>query len=725
MTIGMRTCRHGMLIVLVGAVLLLPRPAFAQVVQQGPKLVSTECRGCFRYEGWSVSISGDGNTAVVGSLVEEDVVVWVRSGGVWSLQGPRLVGPAIGNLGAALAISADGNTIIAGAPNADEGAGAAVIWTRTAGVWTQQGSKLLGSGAIGKAAQGASVSISADGNTAIVGGPGDNAPGFSGAVWVWTRTGGMWTQQGPKLVGSGAIGNASQGVSVSISADGNTAVVGGPSDNPPADDCCSGGVGAAWIWTRSGGAWTQQGPRLVGSGAVGSSWQGESVSLSADGNTAIVGGPSDNLSSDRTSVEGAAWVWQRSGGVWSQQGGKLLGSGAVGGASQGSSVSLSADGNTAIIGGPDDGGGYGAAWLWTKSGDTWTQRGAKFVGTGAAGGAAQGRSVSLSGDGTTVIVGGPFDDIGDPGGPGAAWVFVALPSPVSPLPDMDGDGTADLALWRGSTGRWLWLTTASGFNSATAGSRQWGNQDLGDLPLTGDIDGDGIADLMVWRASTGTWFWLTSSTGFNYAGQGQKQWGATGDIPIAADIDGDGRVDLVVWRPSTGTWFWLTSSSGYNYASAGSRQWGNTNLGDVPLAGHFDGDGKADLAIWRASTGTWYWLTSSSGYNYASAGSQQWGNLALGDVPLLADFDGDRKADLGVWRASTGTWYWLRSSSAYAHAAAGSVQWGNASLGDTPLVGDIDGDGRTDPAVWRASTGTWFWLTSSSGYATQRLKQWP
>src|SRR5712691_9773394 len=144
-----------------------------------------------------------------------------------------------------------------------------------------------------------------------------------------------FTQPGPKLVGTGAVGSADQGWSVSLSADGTTALVGGPEDN--------GYVGAAWVWTRNGGVWTQQGLKLVGTGAVGSAEQGSSVSLSADGNTALVGGYSDN------GQAGAAWVWTRSGGVWTQQGPKLVGSGAVGGASQGSSVSLSADGSTALV----------------------------------------------------------------------------------------------------------------------------------------------------------------------------------------------------------------------------------------------------------------------------------------------------------------------------------------------------------------------------------------
>jgi len=80
------------------------------------------------------------------------------------------------------------------------------------------------------ARQGASVALSADGNTAMVGGWSDHDR--TGAVWVFTRSRGIWSQQGKKLVGSGAVGAASQGMSLALSADGNTALIGGPSDNP-------------------------------------------------------------------------------------------------------------------------------------------------------------------------------------------------------------------------------------------------------------------------------------------------------------------------------------------------------------------------------------------------------------------------------------------------------------------------------------------------------------
>jgi hypothetical protein len=155
----------------------------------------------------------------------------------------------------------------------------------------QQGPKLVGTGAVGSAFQGVSVSLSGDGNTVIVGGYGDNSN--TGAAWVFTQSGGVWTQQGNKLVGTGVVGSvALQGASVGLSADGNTAIVGGYIDNS--------GTGAAWAYNRSNGIWTQQGTKLVGTGAVGIAGQGYSVALSADGNTAIVGGyGSDNSNTGR------------------------------------------------------------------------------------------------------------------------------------------------------------------------------------------------------------------------------------------------------------------------------------------------------------------------------------------------------------------------------------------------------------------------------------------
>jgi hypothetical protein len=395
-----------------------------------------------------------------------------------------------------------------------------------------QRDKLVGTGAVGAAQQGHSVALSADGNTAIVGAPDDNSS--LGAALVFVRTGAVWTQQGSKLIGSGAVVGPSgvrQGVSVALSADGNTAIVGGPRD---AVDPVSGFAGAAWVFTRSGGVWTQQGGKLVGSGATRNAIQGTSVALSADGNTAVVGGMEETGGSVFSAVawvftrvgrgvdparqqagrQQSAWsarakrlpcalrrrqhahhgrrgrqrlrrsgvgvcplgrrvdparrqagrhrhAWKRqsrrlrravrgrqhrpcgragrrgrhrrrrrrgvgftrAGGVWTQQGSKLVGSGGVPtpifGVAQGFSVALSADGNTAMVGGPIDNGRVGATWVFLRKAGVWTQQGNKLIGIGAAGNAQQGWSVALSGDGNTAIVGGPIDN----GNAGAVWVF--------------------------------------------------------------------------------------------------------------------------------------------------------------------------------------------------------------------------------------------------------------------------------------------------------------
>jgi hypothetical protein len=249
-----------------------------------------------------------------------------------------------------------------------------------------------------------SVALSADGNTAIVGG------WRAEAAWVFTRSDGVWMQQGEKLVGTGAVGRARQGTSVALSADGNTAIVGGWSD--------SGSTGSTWVFTRSGGVWTQQGKKLVGSGAVGSARQGMSVALSADGNTAIVGGPDDNPW-DRSvpfglGAAGAAWVFSRNAGIWTQQGNKLVSKDSMGSARLGTSVALSADGNTAIVGGLADDRGVSAALVFARRGDHWTQD-KRLVGAGAIAVS----SVALSGDGSIVMVGASNVS----GGVGATWVF--------------------------------------------------------------------------------------------------------------------------------------------------------------------------------------------------------------------------------------------------------------------------------------------------------------
>lgn len=333
-------------------------------------------------------------------------------------QGPKLTASDESGAGSfgVVALSADGRIALIGGSGDDNGAGAAWIFTRSGSTWSQLGSKLTPSGESGPRSFGRSLALSADGGTAAIAGFGDDG---AGAMWIFIRVGSSWTQTA-KLIPNDAIGQSSFGVRLALSDDGTTLLV-GPD---------GGGVGAAWVFTRSGSTWKQQGQKLTANDERDAGAFGGGVALSANGDAALIGAEHDD------NDIGAAWIFTRAGSTWSQRGSKLAATGEMGNAYFGKTVALSADGTLALIGGHVDNAEAGAAWVFTRTGTAWIQQGSKLTGSGEIGAGAFGFKLALSADGDTALIGGTDDNQSV----GAVWAF-ANPTNASRFVATAANGT--------------------------------------------------------------------------------------------------------------------------------------------------------------------------------------------------------------------------------------------------------------------------------------------
>jgi hypothetical protein len=452
-----------------------------------------------------IALSGDGNTLAVGAPLESSaakgingkgasdpglssgaVYVYARSGAGWAQQAyVKASNPgADDQFGYGVGLSADGNTLVVSAPWEDSGAtgvngnqddnsvqnsGAVYVFSRTGSTWSQQAYlKASNTGEKDEGDQfGYSVAVSGDGNTLAVGAIGedsaatgingnqkDNSAAGSGAAYVFTRSGNTWSQQA-YVKSSTAARNALFGYSLSLSANGDTLAAGAFDEDR--------GLGALYVFTRAGGAWSQQARVQAKEGDRGDS-MGCWVAISNDGNTIAAGaldedtltpginvvksGDSGIVDAPDDTSAGAAYVFVRSGTTWTEQA-NFKASNVGRDDWFGVRLALSGDGNTLAVGAPnedsaakgingkqddDSADGAGAVYLFTRTGSTWKQdyyvKGSnteKFDEFGSA--------MALSRDGRTMAVGAHFESGGSKGvngneadrsvpHSGAAYVFV-------------------------------------------------------------------------------------------------------------------------------------------------------------------------------------------------------------------------------------------------------------------------------------------------------------
>lgn len=272
--------------------------------------------------------------------------------------------------------------------------------------------------------------------------------------------------------------------------------------------------------------------------------------------------------------------------------------------------------------------------------------------------------------------------------------------------DFDGDGRTDFSVLRFPTAAPPATSQITYYNmNSTTGFQavQWGDANT-DFPTPGDYDGDFKDDFCLYRnTATGAqaYFLILRSSDFVFQ---QVTWGIGGDIAIARDYDGDGRTDPATYRPATvaggQSFFYILQSSGTPlYIPWGTAGANPTQDKDVPIPADYDGDGKFDVAVYRAGalapSNTYIIRRSSDG----GVTYRQWGDFTT-DYVLPGDYDGDGKADYAVARTGAAssspiTWIILKSSD-------GQVRYQTFGItSDTPVQGDYDGDGRTDLAVYR------------------------
>jgi hypothetical protein len=419
------------------------------------------------------------------------VYVFARVAGAWSQQAYiKASNAGAGDaFGIAVALSSNGDTLAVGARseassltgvipgmvdettagNAASNSGAVYVFTRNAGAWSQQ-AYVKASNAGVNGFFGNAVALSGDGDTLAVGAtfessaatgiggnqvyscsaPTANCASFSGAVYVFTRSAGSWSQQA-YVKASNTGGSDVFGSAVALSGDGNTLAVGAPREDSAAsgidgtqtENCslapfvnCAQDSGAAYVFSRSAGTWSQQ-AYVKASNTGSNDFFGSAVALSGDGDTLAVGaqledgtlpgvtpGAVNEVTAGNAAVNsGAVYVFARSAGLWSQQA-YVKATNAQGGDQFGTSVALSADGNSLAVGAPfEDGSGAGidspfdefaadagAVYVYARSAGAWSPQAYVKTPSNAGDPDRFGFSVALDGSGNTLAVGAHFED---------------------------------------------------------------------------------------------------------------------------------------------------------------------------------------------------------------------------------------------------------------------------------------------------------------------------
>lgn len=578
-----------------------------------------------------------------------------------------------------------GKTVTEGSVGGSYNEEAVYVFVRSGSTWTQQ-AKLVASDATPFIAFGYSVAISGD--TIAIGAPGADVGGSDnqGAVYIFVRSGDTWTEQA-KLVAADGFSYDNLGYGVSL--DGDTLAAGAPyaDDNTGCavwdGDVCANGVsldnvGAAYVFVRSGTVWSQQQKLPNGSGMTSDEF---GVDVAISGGTIVVGCPYCDISGK--SEQGAAFVFVRSGSLWNQEA-KI--SASDGAADDYFAFSVDADGDTALIGSPCASASSvdcsGAAYVFNRSVSTWSQ-GQKLLPASAQQEGYFGYTVGLSGD--LAVAGSPGDNLGSPDfGRGSVEVFKRADS--------------------------TWTRTDK-FSDAT--SRYY---DL--FGFSADVSGDSV---------------IVGVPLDDVAAP--PMMAPKGAVPISNDQGSvrifQTKIDITKESPIDGA-----SSDWFGRSVAIS---GDTAVVGAPLADIGSNVNQGAAYVYVRSGSSWFPQAKLTAADGAAGDNFGWSVAIDGDTIVVGSplDDNGTNADEGssyVFTRSIGVWTQQQRLGSYQGAAGNNTGWSVAVSGSKILVGDpkadytssANGGPNTDSGrvtEWnRSGGGTWtirylvFWTGNSNVY---------
>lgn len=644
-------------------------------------------------------------------------------------------------------VGISGDTIVVGANQEDSStsginpvpddlapaAGAAYVFVRNAGVWTQQ-AYLKASNPQTLDTFGWSVAISGDtiavgayledsSTTGVNSSPNELASG-SGAVYVFTRSGTVWTQQAYiKASNTGSLDYFGQSVALS----GDTLVVGAHLEDSSTtgvnsiSNNSSSDSGAAYVFTRSGTIWSQQ-AYLKPSNTGSFDYFGWSVGVSGD--TIVVGAYEEDSSTtgiNSTPNEsgfnsGAAYVFTRSGATWTQQA-YLKPNNTSNFDRFGYSVAVSGEriavgswGEDSSTTGAnplqnDSAVDTGAVYIFARAGGVWSQEAfLKGYNLGAPFNAQSrlGWAVAISGD---AVVAGAFNEE-------RAYLFTRV------------NGIwVQQAIWRGAN---IDLGDFDNYGSAVAisgdtavvGAEGEDSSSVG-VNSTPDINANTAGAAYVFQGLTarahigaftsGIWALDLSGNYFNESGSPDRNvlfsLGSASEIPVTGDWNGDGKSDIAVYL--NGTWLIDSNGNGVWDGPATDKLIFFGGSGYTPYAGDWNGDGKDEIAVHQNGT----WLIDFNG-NFA------WDNTP---TDKLIFFGGPGfTPHIGKWGTSTNSSIAVHQNGTWLIDFNGNFSWDGSVTdrlvfwggpGYTPVVGDWNGDGKTDLAAYLNGT----WIVDANG----------